>query len=281
MKNMKKTMLIAAAAAELLLTACGSVDESSEAKTTTAAPAVSQSEPAESEAPEVPASEDESVPDEDQDPSSEDVSVPDKTEPDMTWHEWLLFNIKDASFESPDSGTVSFRELVEQGKANSYAEGRAYALISAGGGAGHVYYDFYFTDCAGITWTKQDEPLDLFSGPSCSFALDDGRLMFLTERGVYDDPAPVLITLSFDGIAVTTETNEDWLKGIELDDGTVYDGSTHVDFSARKIGDYYIELVLADSEDGSILLQRKLALDPETLAITEPEEPEETEETEE
>ena len=68
---------------------------------------------------------------------------------------------------------------------------------------------------------------------------------------------------------------------MKLDDGTAYDGTVPVDFSARYLGEYRLELSMANADDGSVLLQRELALDPETLAVIEPEEPEETEETEE
>ena len=278
---MKKTTLIAAALASLLLAACGAVDSSTDGTTTTtAAPAASQEQTPESETSSESGSqpEDEPASQEDSEPGESTASVPDKTEPNMTEHEWLLSNIEDGSFTSTDGETVTFTQLVEQGKANAYKEGCAFALVSAGGGAGHTYYDCYTTADGGKNWEKGSQPVDLFSGVSYSFALEDGRLMFLTKRGSFDDPAPILTTVYIEGGAVFTENNEGWINGVKLDDGTAYDGTVPVDFSARYLGEYRLELSMANADDGSVLLQRELALDPETLAVTEPEEPEETKE---
>ena len=279
---MKKTTLIAAALASLLLAACGAVDSSTDGTTTTtAAPAASQEQTPESETSSEPGSqpEDEPASQEDSEPDESTGSVPDKTEPNMTEHEWLLSNIKDSSFTREDGETVTFSQLVEQGMANAYQEGCAFALVSAGGGAGHVYYDHYDTEDGGETWSKGS--VELYSGTTYSFALEDGRLMFLTKRGAFDDPAPVLVTAYNSGGSFFVETSNNWINGVKLDDGTAYDGTVPVDFSARYLGEYRLELSMANADDGSVLLQRELALDPETLAVIEPEEPEETEETEE
>ena len=203
---MKKTTLIAAALASLLLAACGAVDSSTDGTTTTtAAPAASQEQTPESETASEPGSqpEDEPASQEDSEPDESTGSVPDKTEPNMTEHEWLISNIEDGSFTSTDGETVTFTQLVEQGKANAYKEGCAFALVSAGGGAGHTYYDCYTTTDGGKNWEKGSQPVDLFSGVSYSFAVEDGRLMFLAKRGAFDDPAPVLETSAQDTSANT------------------------------------------------------------------------------
>lgn len=255
---MKKimTLMIMAALMTAALTSCGQVAEpetgsvgfsetaAAEDETTPPEESIAETEPpVETSAPE-----EESQPEETT-TSAAVTTEPPSTEPTISYHEWLLQSI---SFDSY-FGDQEFHDLAyNMGLANAYDEGKAYAIVPESGGAGHVYYNVYYTDDYGSSWAE-GEFYDELNGENKHFALEDGGIMLFSLHSARAETYPIVSYLYFDGMGIRAVELKEYLSQTVLSDGRLLSEADNIEYEITYRYDYVFNITITDSESGEML----------------------------
>lgn len=254
---MKKTvtMLLLAAMMTAACASCGQVDEPSvgngrieDSSAAEDESAVTEEAEEDSEEPEVTTEPEEPEPEEETVTTAE-IVIPDRTEPNMSYHDWLMQSMElDAELDG-----YSVRELMQSmGLANVYDEGKAYALVPDSGGAGHAYYKVYHTEDYGESWTE-GEFYDEINGDNRHFALEDGGIMLFSMKTARAETYPIVTYLYYDGGEIRSVELREFLSQNLLSDGRMLSEVSGVDYEITYRYEDIFDIIVTDSESGEIL----------------------------
>jgi hypothetical protein len=269
--------IIAAAAAMLSFSGCGSVDEDKKTdsvpqfETTTSAPAES-----EAAAPAAPADDAAGTPATDKPitnitevPTLEDVDSkadssdassgdPQDSAPDFSAAGDHIF--------STVNGDFTFNELVGNGLGN-VVNGKYYCIVPTDGGAGHAYYQSYYsTD--GKVW-NEGGVYDETNGTNYHYALSDGRILLFNTMGPVASNVPLVSVLTLgDDNAVKSTPIPDFFKDQYLTDGSVLADTEGLSFFITYNGGYNFTFSFTN-DYGNIVYNVNTDLDTNTLMMAD------------
>ena len=268
----KYIAIIAAAAALLTFSGCGSVNEDSGAADSitkveagasnsenAAAPAAVDTAESAAES-----TTDESVPTLVDDDTS---SAPENDDPGAIKDTSGADNekITDNVFKTAGA-EYTYDDLMAAGLANT-SNGKMFCLVPNDAGAGHAYYQCYYST-TGSEWNDAGM-YDETNGNNYHFALPDGRIILFNTEGPIASNVPLVSSIALaDDNTVKSTSVPDFFKNQYLDDGSVLDATEDLRFFVTYNGGYNFTFSFTDM-NGVIVYNVNTDLDSNTLLMAE------------
>ena len=173
--------------------------------------------------------------------------------------------VTDQAFKTPN-GDFTYDGLAADGLANTI-NGKMFCLVPNGGGAGHAYYQCYYST-TGTEWSEANV-YDETNGNNYHYALPDGRILLFNTEGPVESNVPIVssIALADDNTVKSTEV-ADFFKGQVLDDGSQLDATPDLSFFVTYNGGYNFTFSFTDV-NGNIVYNVNTDLDSNTLLMAE------------
>jgi|GEM_PF-1952927 len=131
--------------------------------------------------------------------------------------------------------SVDFEGQFKNGLSNVTPEGLAYCLIYSDAGAGHRYYDSYFSRDKGKTWTKGTF-YDEINGDNTHIAMQDGSIVLFSNHSPRGETYPSAFRLYPEGQGIKSEGLGDIFAGAKLKDGRAVDSGIDVNYEVTYLG---------------------------------------------
>lgn len=151
-----------------------------------------------------------------------------------------------------DTSVVDYQAQYALGLANTAADGRKYAMVPSDGGAGHRYYQTYFSSDNGAAWTEGDY-YDEASGDNTHVALDNGDILLFSNHTARGETHPAVFRLTPSGNAIASTQLPDIFEGVYLPDGRLIDQNVDVDCTVNYLGGSLFEIGFTDHISGEDL----------------------------
>ncbi len=142
---------------------------------------------------------------------------------------------KEAEAVLTQTGSVDFEGQFKKGLSNITPEGLAYCLVYSDAGAGHAYYDSYFSRDKGKTWTKGTF-YDEINGDNTHIAMQDGSIVLFSNHSPRGETYPSAFRLYPEGQGIKSEGLGDIFAGAKLGDGRAVDSGIDVNYEVTYLG---------------------------------------------
>ena len=131
--------------------------------------------------------------------------------------------------------SVDFEGQFKKGLSNVTPDGLAYCLVYSDAGAGHRYYDSYFSHDKGKTWTKGTF-YDEINGDNTHIAMQDGSIVLFSNHSPRGETYPSAFRLYPEGKGIKSEGLGDIFAGAKLGDGRAVDSGIDVNYEVTYLG---------------------------------------------
>ncbi|MBR0125704.1 MAG: exo-alpha-sialidase [Treponema sp.] len=142
---------------------------------------------------------------------------------------------KEAEAVLTPTGSVDFEGQFKKGLSNVTPDGLAYCLVYSDAGAGHRYYDSYFSRDKGKTWTKGTF-YDEINGDNTHIAMQDGSIVLFSNHSPRGETYPSAFRLYPEGKGIKSEGLGDIFAGAKLGDGRAVDSGIDVNYEVTYLG---------------------------------------------
>lgn len=147
--------------------------------------------------------------------------------------------------------------LKETGKGNTVDEKKAYCLMYDSSYADTTKYRIMYTENGGESWNEGNIVTE--EGKTKRFSLEDGRMITFSINRGSSIPALNVYSLSENGLETEISNDREFLDvSEELK-------NMNLKFEAEYLGGYRFRFRFRNREDGEVVYDREMELDPETF----------------